>query len=71
MNVMYASDPYWGEKAGSYYFQFDKSLGLKDYNRYAIGISVDDEVVIYDDYELLNVKLKIDNLAPYSMVILR
>lgn len=70
MNVMYASDPYWGEKAGSYYFQFDKSLGLKDYNRYAIGISVDDEVVIYDDYELLNVKLKIDNLAPYSMVIL-
>lgn len=30
MNVRYASDPYWGEKAGVYYRQLDNYLGSKD-----------------------------------------
>lgn len=30
MNVHYASDPYWGEKAGVYYMQLDDLLGKKD-----------------------------------------
>lgn len=49
INVKYASDPYWGEKASQYYFMFDKwvsnfsSNGYKvtnllDYNNYTIGI---------------------------------
>lgn len=38
MNVQYASDPYWGEKAAQYYFQFDQDK-QKDYQAYAIAIS--------------------------------
>ena len=39
MNVMYASDIYWGEKAASYYYNFDKDNGLLDYNYYQLIIS--------------------------------
>lgn len=38
MNVQYASDPYWGEKAAQYYFQFDQDK-QKDYKAYALAIS--------------------------------
>lgn len=39
MNVMYASDVYWGEKAASYYYSFDKDNGMEDYNYYQLIIS--------------------------------
>ena len=39
LNVMYASDVYWGEKAASYYYSFDKDNGLLDYNYYQLIIS--------------------------------
>ncbi|MDO4701590.1 MAG: glucosaminidase domain-containing protein [Erysipelotrichaceae bacterium] len=39
MNVMYASDPYWGEKAAMYYFKLDQRLGLKDYQSNALAIT--------------------------------
>ena len=39
MNVMYASDVFWGEKAASYYYAFDKDNGLLDYNFYQLIIS--------------------------------
>lgn len=32
MNVDYASDPYWGEKAASFYYQLDTLSGHVDYN---------------------------------------
>lgn len=38
MNVRYASDPYWGEKAAQNYYYFDKKYGLQDYRKYGIGI---------------------------------
>ncbi len=38
MNVKYASDPYWGEKAAAKYYTFDKKYGLQDYGKYSIGI---------------------------------
>lgn len=38
-NVSYASDPYWGEKIAAMYFNLDKFLGGKDYNKYQIGIT--------------------------------
>ena len=38
MNVSYASDPYWGEKAAQYYMRIDEAMGSKDYNSYALGI---------------------------------
>ncbi len=37
-NVKYASDPYWAEKAASYYYAFDLSNGLEDYNYYQIAV---------------------------------
>ncbi len=38
MNVSYASDPYWGEKAAQYYAYIDDTLGNKDENAYTIGV---------------------------------
>lgn len=38
MNVSYASDPYWGEKAASYYMQLDEAMGSKDLNQLTLGI---------------------------------
>ena len=39
MNVEYASDVYWGEKAASYYYSFDKDNGFADRNFYQLVIS--------------------------------
>lgn len=43
VNVKYASDPYWGEKAAMYYYRVDKALGMKDYQSYTLGIHESDE----------------------------
>ena len=51
-NVRYASDPYWSEKAISRMYQMDKflgdSTGLKDYNRYLIGMYTNETSVKND-----------------------
>ena len=39
INVKYASDIYWGEKAAGYYYDFDKDNGMLDYNYYQLIIS--------------------------------
>lgn len=44
MNVMYASDVYWGEKAANFYYTFDKENGLLDYNYYQLIISNSSDV---------------------------
>ena len=38
MNIKYASDPYWGEKAASMAWNLDKGNGNKDFNKYTLGI---------------------------------
>lgn len=38
MNLKYASDPYWGEKAASIAWSLDSNGGSKDARRYTIGI---------------------------------
>ncbi|MGL6202521.1 MAG: glucosaminidase domain-containing protein [Lachnospiraceae bacterium] len=38
MNVSYASDPYWGEKAAAVAWNLDYDNGSKDANKYTIGI---------------------------------
>lgn len=45
MNVRYASDAYWGEKAASYAYQIDKESGLKDKNKEKIAYTTHDETV--------------------------
>ena len=44
MNVQYASDVYWGEKAASYYYSFDKENGLLDKDYYQLIVSTHTEV---------------------------
>lgn len=38
LNVKYASDPFWGEKAASIYYTIDKSFDFQDYNTVATAI---------------------------------
>ncbi|MGO5359300.1 glucosaminidase domain-containing protein [Anaerofustis sp. LCP19S3_F7] len=38
INVSYASDPYWGEKAANMAYSLDKNGGKKDEGKYTIGI---------------------------------
>ena len=44
-NVKYASDPYWGEKAAYYYYNLDKTNGLTDYNKYQLGIKLNNVIM--------------------------
>ncbi|MGN1343310.1 MAG: glucosaminidase domain-containing protein [Traorella sp.] len=45
MNVKYASDPYWGEKAASHSYSIDEYLGRKDYQYYSIGIKTSSDAI--------------------------
>jgi len=55
INVKYASDPYWGEKAAArgYYLDNDKS----DYGRYTIGITTSGKVQFYKDASTTSAKI--------------
>ena len=44
MNIKYASDPLWGEKAANYYYLFDRDNGYLDYNYYQLGITNIDSI---------------------------
>lgn len=39
MNVVYASDPYWGQKNAGYMYRADKYLGGRDYGMYQLGLT--------------------------------
>ncbi len=46
INVKYASDPFWGEKAAAHYYDIDSSFGYKDYNKQIMAFSTVDGVNI-------------------------
>ena len=49
MNVMYATDPYWGEKAAQNYFLADNSYGKADYLYNTIGIKrTYEDILVYE-----------------------
>ncbi len=48
MNVAYASDPYWGEKAAQYYERVDIAMGEKDKNAQALGVLIKPNINIYE-----------------------
>lgn len=52
MNIMYASDPAWGEKAANYYYLFDKDNGFLDYNYYQLGITTNSSVNVRSEPNL-------------------
>ena len=72
MNVSYASDPYWGEKAAAIMGSYDRDLGDRDKGRYTIGLVLDHaSVKVYgapnsDAKELY----KTPDTAEYAFVIL-
>lgn len=43
MNVKYASDPYWGEKAAAQGYYLEDATGKKDSQRYSVVVETDDE----------------------------
>ena len=54
INVHYASDPYWGEKAANVAWNLDNNNGKKDYGKYTIGI----KDLLSSDHTTLNVRNK-------------
>ncbi|WP_418223266.1 cell wall-binding repeat-containing protein [Clostridium isatidis] len=70
VNVKYASDPFWGEKAAKYAYEIDKYLSggysnLRDTNSKQIGIATADNSVIKKDGSLLYSVLT--TLGTYAM----
>ncbi len=49
MNIKYASDPFWAEKAASFYYDFDLANGLYDYNYYQLAVTNRDYVPVRID----------------------
>lgn len=72
MNVSYASDPYWGEKAAQYYMRIDEAMGKKDYNSYALGIkSTSASIPVYSLPSIYSTPLYYTgNAWDYSFVLL-
>ncbi len=52
INVKYASDPYWGEKAANIAYNLDKSAGSQDAEKYTIGI----KDTLTSDHNTVNVR---------------
>lgn len=72
INIKYASDPYWGEKASAYYYEFDKTYGYQDFGTKLIGIKTG-----YNVYNIYKEPTSSSNLLyttgttnDYSIVIL-
>lgn len=72
MNVNYASDPYWGEKAAQYYFKIDEALGFKDRQKNTLAIKTsNDSVSVYaQPYEDSMVMYRTGIMKDYSFIVL-
>ena len=49
MNVKYASDPFWGEKAATNMWFLDSQLDYADFQHYALGIAKQETKVTWDE----------------------
>lgn len=76
INVKYASDPYWGEKAASFSYTLNSKTGNKDYQKYSIGISKHSKQNLYKTSGLNNklydssINDKYEDLYCYPVTIL-
>ena len=70
MNIMYASDPYWGEKQAQIYYFKDRDFGGSDYNSNIIGIKMgyEDVNVHKLPYNSSNVIYKLKNNSKNQLV---
>lgn len=49
INVKYASDPYWGEKAAAFSYLLNDNAGGKDYQKYTLAISKEGSLNFYQE----------------------
>lgn len=54
INVKYASDPYWGEKAASFSYMLNDDNGDLDYENYQIGIANQGKINFYQEEDMKN-----------------
>ena len=76
MNVMYATDPYWGEKAAQNYFLADNSYGRADYFYNTIGIKQKyEDIYVYESPNnnariIYNVNNDTENVPNIPLIVL-
>lgn len=72
INVKYASDAYWGEKAAQFYYLMDQALTMQDYNKYTIAIKEDaNNRGVYKDPTTASTLLyKTGNTEHYPVIVL-
>lgn len=76
MNVMYATDPYWGEKAAQAYFFADSAYGKADYLYNTLGLKTKGEdIFIYAEpsvksKKIYNVNNDYENVANIPLIVL-
>jgi beta-N-acetylglucosaminidase len=70
LNIKYASDPYWGEKAANFMYQISIANGNSDYNAYKIGIFNSSNNVINDQgnqiYPIVNYNEPVPPRSSYT-----
>lgn len=54
VNVKYASDPYWGEKAASFSYMLNQNTENKDYQKYQLAIAKTGKINFYDNETMKN-----------------
>ncbi|MEG0366086.1 MAG: glucosaminidase domain-containing protein [Coprobacillus sp.] len=76
INVKYASDPYWGEKAASFSYRMNSNTGDKDYQKYQLAIAKEAKLNFYQNASTSKVVYnstvddKNENLYNYPVTIL-
>lgn len=73
MNVSYASDPYWGEKAAQFYYTIDDAGGMQDFNKYTLAIKTDaSNIGIYKEPNTSSTLLyKTGHTEAYPVIVLK
>lgn len=76
MNVMYATDPYWGEKAAQNYYFADSAYGKADYLYNTLGIKLKSEnIYVYSEpnensKQIYNVNNDYEDVANIPLIVL-
>lgn len=71
LNVSYASDPYWGEKAASNYRTFDKIMGLHDMNQKTLMTTIpNNNIVVYKEANVKSPTLYTITDRPYTLLVI-
>lgn len=72
MGISYASDPYWGEKAASYYRRFDRLNNFQDADKFKVKMMMNQgHVEVYADPDTSSKLIyKTPDISFYSVVVL-